>query len=75
MIGSHLNFAMFGPTPDEIANTTPEEQAAFGDAKYFWDNLSGYAKEQSTRPQTIGYSLANFPVGLAASIYAMLQDT
>ncbi len=75
LIGSHLNFAMFGPTPDEIADATPEEQAAFGDAKYFWDNLSGYAKEQSTRPQTIGYSLADSPVGLAAWIYAMLQDT
>ncbi|GIF20174.1 pimeloyl-ACP methyl ester carboxylesterase [Actinoplanes tereljensis] len=74
-IGSHLNFAMFGPTPDEIREATPEERAALADAKYFWDNLSGYAKEQQTRPQTIGYSLADSPVGLAAWIYAMFQDT
>jgi epoxide hydrolase len=74
-VGSHLNFAMFGPTPDEIENATPEERAALGDAKQFWDNLSGYAKEQQTRPQTIGYSLADSPVGLAAWIYTMLQDT
>jgi pimeloyl-ACP methyl ester carboxylesterase len=63
LIGTHLNFAMFPPTPDEIQNATPEERAALSDAKYFWDNLSGYAKEQSTRPQTIGYSLADSPVG------------
>jgi len=75
LIGTHLNFAMFGPTPDEIADATPEERAALGDAKYFWDNLSGYAKEQQTRPQTIGYSLADSPVGQAAWIYAMFQDT
>lgn len=75
LVGMHLNFAMFGPEPDEIAGATPEEQAMLGSAKYFWDNLSGYAKEQSTRPQTIGYSLADSPVGLAAWIYAMFQDT
>ena len=61
LIGMHLNFAMFGPTPDEIAEATPEERAVLGSAKYFWDNLSGYAKEQSTRPQTIGYSVAHRP--------------
>jgi hypothetical protein len=66
---------MFAPTPEEIQNATPQEQAALHDAKHFWDNLSGYAKEQSTRPQTIGYSLADSPVGLAAWIYTMFQDT
>lgn len=75
LIGTHLNFAMFPPTPDEVQNATPEEKAALADAKHFWDNLSGYAKEQSTRPQTIGYSLADSPVGQAAWIYAMFQDT
>jgi pimeloyl-ACP methyl ester carboxylesterase len=74
-IGSHLNFAMFPPTPDEINNATPEERAALADAKDLWDHLSGYAKEQQTRPQTIGYSLADSPAGLAAWIYAMFQDT
>ncbi|MCC4250577.1 hypothetical protein [Microbacterium testaceum] len=28
----------------------------------------------ATRPQTIGYSLTDSPVGLAAWIYAMFQD-
>lgn len=75
LIGTHLNFAMFPPTPDEVRDATAEEEAALADATYFWENLSGYAKEQSTRPQTIGYSLADSPVGQAAWIYAMFQDT
>ncbi len=75
LIGTHLNFAMFPPTQDEVQNATAEEKVALDDAAYFWDALSGYAKEQSTRPQTIGYSLADSAVGQAAWIYAMFQDT
>ncbi len=75
LVGAHMNFAMVMPTPEEMAEASPEEKAMLGDAKHFWDDLSGYAKEQSTRPQTIGYSLADSPSGLAAWIYAMFQDT
>ena len=32
----------------------------------------GYSTEQSTRPQTLGYSLADSPVGLLAWIYEKL---
>jgi pimeloyl-ACP methyl ester carboxylesterase len=32
-----------------------------------WD--SGYSKQQSTRPQTLGYGLADSPAGQAAWIY------
>jgi len=52
-----------------------EEQQMLVSAGHFWDDLSGYAKVQSTRPQTIGYSLADSPAGLAAWMYAMFQDT
>jgi pimeloyl-ACP methyl ester carboxylesterase len=37
--------------------------------KYYQDKDSGYAKLQGTRPQTIGYALADSPVGQAAWIY------
>ncbi|WP_217897048.1 epoxide hydrolase family protein [Granulicella rosea] len=74
-VGFHSNFIMMQPTPDEIAQATPQEKDMFASEKDFWDKLSGYAKEQSTRPQTIGYSLADSPVGLATWIYAMFQDT
>ena len=73
--GIHQSFAMFFPTPQEQAEATDEEKAMLADAQYFWNVLSGYAKEQSTRPQTIGYSLADSPVGLAAWLYSMVQDT
>jgi len=41
---------------------------------YYEENLSGYNKEQSTRPQTLGYALADLPVGQAAWIYEKFHD-
>jgi epoxide hydrolase len=74
LIGTHLNFAMF-PRPRRGPERDTGRTGSAGRRQYFWDNLSGYAKGQSTRPQTIGYSLADPPVGQAAWIYAMFQDT
>ncbi len=34
----------------------------------------GYFMEQATRPQTLGYSLADSPVGVLAWIYDKLVD-
>lgn len=42
-------------------------------AKYF-STASGYYKIASTRPQTIGYALADSPVALLAWIYEKLHD-
>jgi microsomal epoxide hydrolase len=75
LVGMHSNFAMFMQTPDEMKAATPDEQEMLKSAGNFWDNLSGYAKVQGTRPQTIGYALADSPVAQAAWIYAMFQDT
>jgi microsomal epoxide hydrolase len=75
LVGMHSNFAMFMPTPEEMKEATSDEQAMLKSAGYFWDKLSGYAKLQGTRPQTIGYALADSPVAQAAWIYAMFQDT
>ena len=73
-VGIHLNFVMYQPTPDEVADATPHEQAMLESMRTYQDTLSGYAKLQGTRPQTIGYSLADSPVGQASWIYAMFQD-
>jgi epoxide hydrolase len=73
-VGLHFNLAPFQPTPQEVAQATPDEQAMIDTAAYYGQVLSAYASEQSTRPQTIGYSLADSPVGLAAWIYSMFQD-
>lgn len=40
----------------------------------FQQSGRGYSAEQSTKPQTIGYSLADSPVGLLAWIYEKLHD-
>ena len=46
----------------------------FTRAKWFLDEGSGYRHEQSTKPQTLGYSMADSPVGLLAWIYEKLHD-
>jgi pimeloyl-ACP methyl ester carboxylesterase len=60
--GIHLNMPLAQPTGD-LKNPTDDEKAALERMGYYrrWDN--GYAKEQSTRPQTIGYALTDSPVG------------
>src|SRR6185312_6938758 len=65
--GIHLNFALAFP-PADMTDPTPEEQAALKALKYYdrWD--SGYSKQQSTRPQTVGYGLVDSPVGQLAWI-------
>jgi pimeloyl-ACP methyl ester carboxylesterase len=72
--GTHVNLPMVFPTEDEIAEATPDEQRMIEKARHYRTVLDGYAREQSTRPQTIGYSLADSPAGLAAWIYTLFQD-
>lgn len=40
--------------------------------QWFRTKSSGYMVEQSTQPQTLGYSLTDSPVGLLAWIYEKL---
>jgi len=75
LIGIHLNFlrrpplavaaAVFGGAPDP-EGLTAEERAAFEPFKA--QIRKGYIVEQGQTPQTIGYSLSDSPVGLAAWI-------
>jgi epoxide hydrolase len=74
LAGIHLNMVMFQPTDAERADATPHEQAMLGAAQRYDQLFSGYFKLQNTRPQSIGFSLADSPVGLAAWIYALFQD-
>lgn len=73
-VGIHLNLAFIPPIAEDMASLTAEEQAMLAKAKYYQDFESGYAKEQSTRPQTLGYALNDSPVGQAAWIYEKLQN-
>ena len=74
LIGIHLNMAMFQPTDEERADATPHEQKMLDDAQRYDQHYSGYYKLQNSRPQSIGFSLSDSPVGLAAWVYALFQD-
>ncbi|HEX6476617.1 MAG TPA: epoxide hydrolase [Acidimicrobiales bacterium] len=68
LAGIHLNMPVAVPDPDTMADLTETEQAvlaAFSDYDQ-WE--SGYSKQQSTRPQTLGYGLIDSPVGQCAWI-------
>jgi len=65
--GIHITLAM-AARPDVVGEPTPEEARALKGAKYYADWDSGYSKQQSTRPQTLGYGLTDSPSGQAAWI-------
>jgi pimeloyl-ACP methyl ester carboxylesterase len=72
LVGIHLNFlrrppaeiaaALIGLAP--VPPMTDEEHAAF--QAFAMQAKKGYNAEQSQAPETIGYSLADSPIGLAA---------
>jgi len=57
---------------EKLIPHTKEEQAGLERANWFLTEGRGYSTEQSTQPQTLGYSLADSPVGLLAWIYEKL---
>jgi pimeloyl-ACP methyl ester carboxylesterase len=66
--GIHLNMALARPDPETMSSLTEEEKDGLAGMQHFEDWDSGYAKEQATRPQTVGYGLADSPAGQAAWI-------
>ena len=65
--GIHITLAM-STRPQVAGEPTPEEARALKGIKYYADWDSGYSKQQSTRPQTVGYGLTDSPAGQAAWI-------
>lgn len=66
--GIHLNMAIAPPTEESMNDLTELEQAALAGMQHYNDKDSGYSKQQSTRPQTLGYGLVDSPAGQAAWI-------
>jgi pimeloyl-ACP methyl ester carboxylesterase len=67
LIGIHLNLLAGAPAiADRLPAKSEQERAAHQALATFKASGFGYFLEQSTRPQTIGYSLLDSPVGLAA---------
>lgn len=83
-LASHLNgFVCNAPTfakhpllalQHAITPYTATEKKGFAQMKWFQAEGCGYAYEQSTKPQTLGYALHDSPVALLAWIYEKLHD-
>lgn len=69
----HLNLPIMFPPPVE-GTPNSEEKESIAQLIAFDKTLSGYAKIQATRPQTLGYALTDSPVGQAAWIYEKFGD-
>jgi pimeloyl-ACP methyl ester carboxylesterase len=68
LAGIHLNMPIAFPGRDGGSELTEREQAAMATLSHYDTWESGYFKEQSTRPQTVGYGLVDSPAGLCAWI-------
>ena len=64
----HLNMPTAGPTKEALKNPTAADTRALDRAKKFRDWGSGYHRQQSSRPQTLGYGLSDSPIGQSAWI-------
>jgi pimeloyl-ACP methyl ester carboxylesterase len=83
LLGIHVN--MPATIPPEIAKAlqngepapsglSAEEKRAYAQMNALYTRGGGYAGIMVTRPQTIGYSLADSPAGLAAWFYDKFAD-
>jgi pimeloyl-ACP methyl ester carboxylesterase len=71
--GVHLNMPIIFPQNEDYAQLTDAEKASVASMQYYQESDSGYAKQQGTRPQTLGYGLTDSPAGQAAWIYEKFQ--
>ncbi|MGB3351431.1 MAG: epoxide hydrolase [Mycobacterium sp.] len=77
VMGIHTTFAQAPPGLTMDGLTAAEREWA-EETRDFWRLRAAYAKQQATRPQTIGYSLVDSPAGLLAWIldkFAEWTDT
>ncbi len=68
LIGIHLNMVFAFPDPEDDDELTEREREALAALEYHRRRGSGYAIEQSTRPQSLGYGLVDSPAGLCGWI-------
>lgn len=84
-LASHLNLVTMSHPPKWRSNPllalqhaltpyTSREQHGLARTQWFFTKGNGYFTQQSTKPQTLGYALADSPVGLLAWIYEKLHD-
>ncbi len=66
--GLHLTMPIVMPDPATLDQPSELERQALRAQKFYQRHDSGYSRQQSTRPQTLGYGLADSPIGQAAWI-------
>lgn len=66
--GIHVNMPNARATKEALAEPTERDKVALEGARYYQQWGAGYSSQQSTRPQTLGYSLVDSPMGQAAWI-------
>ena len=72
VVGIHLNAATVGfipwgeIDPEQLATLSDEEKARLERMRRFLSEGNGYFQMHATRPQTIGYSLTDSPIGQLA---------
>jgi len=69
LAGIHVNLGLADPQAVmAFGDLTEFEQAGLAALRNYMENESGYSTQQATRPQTLGYGLADSPAGQAAWI-------
>ncbi len=80
LVGIHLNAATYGFIPfgvvseEELRTMTDTEKARIDRLNRYMAEGTGYFQIQATRPQTLGYSLNDSPVGQLAWIVDMFKE-
>jgi len=72
-VGLHTNWPIVHPDPETMDSLTPFEKTCIERFHYHQDQGSGYSRQQGTRPQSLGYGLADSPAGQAGWILEKFQ--
>jgi pimeloyl-ACP methyl ester carboxylesterase len=72
--GIHLNMPVARPDQDTFGDLTALEQQTLQDMARHREQGTGYSKQQTTRPQTLGYGLADSPAGQCAWIVEKFHE-
>ena len=64
-VGIHVNMPNARATKEALESPDEQDKRALAGAAYYQQWGAGYSKQQSTRPQTLGYALVDSPVGQA----------
>ena len=64
----HVNMPIARAPKEALENPTEADKRALARAKKLQNWGTGYSKQQSTRPQTLGYALSDSPIGQSAWI-------